>query len=143
MNEIHRRELRIFAVSPLSLASRTQKLSIHLHTTHTLDPPKPTYGEANGIVLCFCIVVYFTVIMLCYVRIYCCMHKSDHVRLLCSQSAMAYNSVDRCQLETGTRPFPLLHASAVTNTMRHARGAVVFVSLSVRICVPAHLLDRV
>ena len=80
-------------------------------------------------------------IMLCYVRIYCC--KSDHVRLLCSQSTMAYNSVDRCQLKTGTRPFPLLHASAVTNTMRHARGAVVFVSLSVRICVPAHLLDRV
>ena len=48
MNEIHQRELRIFAVSPLSLASRTQKLSIHLHTTHTLDPPKPNYGEANG-----------------------------------------------------------------------------------------------
>ena len=46
-----------------------------------------------------------------YVRIYCC--KSDHVRLLCSQSTMAYNSVDRCQLKTGTRPFPLLRASAV------------------------------
>ena len=66
-------------------------------------------------------------VMLCYVRIYCC--KSDHVRLLCSQSAMAYNSVDRYQLKAGTRPFPLLHASAVTNTMRHARGAVVFVSI--------------
>ena len=50
---------------------------------------------------------------------------------------MAYNSVDRYQLKAGTRPFPLLHASAVTNTMRHARGAVVFVSIC-RICVPAH-----
>ena len=47
MNEIHREELRIFAVSPLSLAARTQKMLIHLHT-HTLDPPKPNYGEANG-----------------------------------------------------------------------------------------------
>ena len=84
--------------------------------------------------------------MLCYVRIYCC--KSDHVRLLCSQSAMAYNSVDRCQLKTGTRPFPLLRASAVCRisgekaTKGHARGAVVFVSICAYLRA-AHLLDRV
>ena len=66
--------------------------------------------------------------MLCYVRIYCC--KSDHVRLLCSQSAMAYNSVDRCQLKTGTRPFPLLHASAVNRYDEAcARGSGVRVFL--------------
>ena len=67
-------------------------------------------------------------VMLCYVRIYCC--KSDHVRLLCSQSAMAYNSVDRCQLKTGTRPFPLLHASAVNRYDEAcARGSGVRVFL--------------
>ena len=89
--------------------------------------------------------IYF--IMLCYVRIYCC--KSDHVRLLCSQSAMAYNSVDRCQLKTGTRPFPLLRASAVCRisgekaTKGHARGAVVFVSICAYLRARAPLLDRV
>ena len=65
---------------------------------------------------------------ICYVRIYCC--KSDHVRLLCSQSTMAYNSVDRCQLKTGTRPFPLLHASAVNRYDEAcARGSGVRVFL--------------
>ena len=43
---------------------------------------------------------------------------------------MAYNSVDRCQLKTGTRPFPLLHASAVTRYDEAcARGSGVRVFL--------------
>ena len=43
---------------------------------------------------------------------------------------MAYNSVDRCQLKTGTRPFPLLHASAETKLDEaYARGSGVRVFL--------------